>query len=236
MLTRRKLLVGFGLGMLAPVVATLAQQGKIPRIGILSARYRSTPSSPDLYFDAFSRGMQELGYIDGKNIVIEWRIAEGRHERLASLGAELIRLKVDVIVCNTTQAAQEIQRATSTIPIVMTSSGDPVGAGLAKSLSRPGGNATGLTIITIDLSAKQIEYLKFMSPKVSQLAAFMNPTTPFHAGVLKSIQAAAKTKGMQVLPVYVGKPEEIERAFEKISQERATAAFIPADSLFTLKR
>ena len=160
MLTRRKLLVGLGLGVLSPAFPALAQQGKVARIGFLAARSRSTASNPDPYYDAFVQGMRDLGYVEGKNLVIEWRFADGKFERLPDLAAELVRLNVEVIVSHTTPGTQALQRATNSTPIVMTSIGDPVGSGFAASLARPGGNITGLSLMGNEVSAKQIELLK----------------------------------------------------------------------------
>ena len=135
--TRRKLLVAFSLSMLSPVRASLAQQqGKVWRVGFLAARSRSTPSNPDIYYDAFVQAMRELGYVEGKNLVIEWRFADGNYHRFPALAAELVAMKVDVLVTHTTPAVRALQRATSTIPIVSTSVTDPVGGGFAASLFR----------------------------------------------------------------------------------------------------
>ncbi len=152
---RRKLMIGFGLGILSPIFAALAQQSKVRRIGFLAARSRSTSSNPDVYCDAFVQGMRELGYIEGKNLVIEWRFADGKYERLPGLAAELVQMKVDVIVSHMTPGTQALQWATTGIAIVMTSIIDTVGSGFAASLARPGGNITGLSIMMVDVSPKQ---------------------------------------------------------------------------------
>ena len=152
---RRKQMIGFGLGILSPVFAALAQQRRVRRIGFLAACTRSTSSNPDVYCDAFVHGMRELGYIEGKNLVIEWRFADGKYERVPGLAAELVQMKVDVIVSHMTPGTQALQRAINGIAIVVTSIIDPVGSGFAASLARPGGNITGLSIMMVDVSQKQ---------------------------------------------------------------------------------
>ena len=236
MVTRRKLLIGLCLVTLSSAFATRAQQPKVSRIGILSARSRSTPANPEPYFGAFVQGMRELGYVEGKNLAIEWRYADGKHERLPGLAAELVRMKVEVIVSHATPGTEALQRATNTIPIVMTSFSDPVGGGFAKSLARPGGNITGLSIMTVDLSTKQLELLKIMLPALSRVALVMDPGMSFHPAVLRSVQAAAQTMGIQVVPVQTGNPQEIERVFEKMAREGVNAAILAASSLYTQQR
>lgn len=208
------------------------QQPRIWRIGFLAVRSRSTPSNPDVYYDAFMEGMRELGYVEGKNLVIEWRYADGKYERLPGLAVELVRLKVEVIVTQSVPATDALLRATSTIPIVNTSFADPVGAGFAASLARPGGNVTGLALMNIDVSPKQVELLKTMVPTLSRVVVLMNPGTRPHAAFLESVQAAAQQLGVSVVPVHASTPKEIERAFTAIQRERADAVIIPPDSFF----
>ncbi len=236
MLTRRELLVGFGLSTLSSSFPILAQQAKVARIGILSARSRSTSSNPDPFFDAFVHGMRELGYVEGKNLTVEWRYADGKHERLPALAAELVQLKPDVIVTHATPAVHALKRTTNTIPIVMTSVNDPVGSGFVANLARPGGNITGLTLLTIDLNPKQLELLQIMVPALSRVALVMNPGTSSHPAILKSVQAAAQARGVQVVPVHAGNPDEIERGFDKMKQDGVNAAIFATDSLWALQR
>jgi putative ABC transport system substrate-binding protein len=231
-ITRRKCLVGFGLGALAAAFPSFAQQGKVHRIGFLAVRSRSTPSNPDVIFDEFVQAMRELGYIEGKNLIIEWRFADGKYERLPGLAAELVQLKPDLIVSHTTPGTRELQRATSTIPIVMTAIIDPVGSGFAASLARPGGNITGLSIVTIDVSPKQIELLRSILPRLSRVAVLLNPGTSSHPAVLKSTQAAAQQIGITVLPVKASTAEEIECGFAMMRRERAEAVIIATDGFF----
>ena len=144
MLARRKVLIAFSVGMLSASRLSVAQeQDKVRRIGFLAPLSRSTPSHPDVFYDAFVQGMRELDYVEGKNLVIEWRFADGKFERLPGLAAELVRMTVDVIVTHSTPATQALQRATSTIPIVFAVLIDPVRSGFAASLARPGGNKIG---------------------------------------------------------------------------------------------
>ena len=198
MLTRRELLVGFGLSTLSAAYPLGAQQPKVVRIGILSARSRSTASNPDPLFDAFVHGIRELGYVEGKNLLVEWRYADGKHERLLALAAELVQLKPEVIVTHATPAVHALKRATNAIPIVMTAVNDPVGSGFAASLGRPGGNITGLTLLTLDLNPKHIELLQSMVPALSRIAVLVNPGTSSHPAILKSVQALRRQKAYRL--------------------------------------
>ena len=236
MITRRLVVIALGAGALAPLASFAQQQDKVRRIGFLGARSRSTQSNPDVYYDAFTRGMRELGYIEGKNLVIEWRFADGKYERLPGLAAELVQMKVEVIMTHSTPATQALQRATSAIPIVFVAVSDPIGSGIAVSLARPGGNITGLTNILSELSAKHIELLKIILPKLSRVAVFVNPDNPSHPAVLKSIQAAARQVGIKVLPLDVHTPEEIERGFATMKRERAEALINASDPFLSLQK
>ena len=236
--TRRAFLIAAGAWLtLARASASFAQQQpKVWRIGFLAMRSRSTPSNPDVYYDAFVQGMRELGYVEGKNLVIEWRFADGKYERLPGLAAELVRMKVEVIVTHSAAGPQAAQRATSTIPIVFVTASDPVGSGFAVSLARPGGNLTGLSNIVSEVSPKHIELLKTMIPKLSRVAVLQNPGNSFHPANLKSIQAAAQQVGIKVLPVDARAPDEIERGFATMTRERAEAVIVAADAFFVQQR
>jgi ABC-type uncharacterized transport system substrate-binding protein len=217
--------------------AALAQpQGKVARIGILSARSRSTRTNPDVFFDAFTRGMLELGYIEGKNLAIEWRFADGRTERFDPLAAELVRANVEVIVTHSTAAARALRRATTRLPLVVIGMGDPVGSGLAASLARPGGNVTGVSIIATELAPKYVELLKSVVPKVSRVAYLMTSGNPIHPTLLKRIDAVARQLGIEVLPVGVGTPDGIAAGFGAIVDKRAEAVIVPPDPMLSLKR
>lgn len=229
MLARRRLLLGLGLGTIAPAFPLFAQP-KIARIGILSARSRPTPQNPELFWGSFVEGMRELGYVEGKNLLIEWRYAHGKRERLADLAAELVRLKPAVIVTHGTPA-EAVKRATSSIPVVVTSFDDAVRDGFAKSLARPGGNFTGMSLLSSDLGAKYVELLRLMLPEVSQFALLLDPGLSYHSVVLKNARAAAQTMGIQILPVQARNLEEVERGFETMARERIKAVILPASSL-----
>ena len=232
MLTRRRLLVGLGLGVLSPAFPLLAQQSKLARIGFLAVNSRSAASNHDDYYGAFVQGMRELGYVEGRNLVIEWRFADGKYERIPELAGELVRMNVDAIVTHSTPATQALQRATSTIPIVTAVVVDPVASRLAASLARPGGNITGLSNIAIDLSAKQIELLKIMVPNLSRVAVLVNPGTSFHPAYVKTVQAAAQHVGISAASVDASTPAEIERGFAKMTRERVQAMIVAADGFF----
>jgi putative ABC transport system substrate-binding protein len=236
MIPRRKLLIALGAGALATPLASFAQQkARLWRIGYLAMRSRSTPSNPEVYYDAFTQGMRELGYVEGKNLVIEWRFADGKAERLPRLAAELVEMKVDVIVTHATPATEALRRATSTIPIVMHGI-DPVRSGFAASLARPGGNITGQSYIPIAVSAKQIELLKLMLPGLSRVAILANPSNPTHPAILKDAQTAAQQTGTKSLPVDARTAEDVERGFAMITRDHAEAVLVVADSFFIGQR
>ena len=218
-----------------PLCSLAQQQGKIWRVGFLSQRARPDSLDSDI-FGAFPRGMRDLGYVEGENLMIEWRFANGNVERLPGLVAELIRLKVDAIVTSSTPATKVLQKATTTIPIVMGTIGDPVGSGFVASLAHPGGNITGLTSVTKDLSPKLLELLLEVVPKLSRVAVLVNSSNPFHAAVLKNVQAAAQKTGVTILAVEARTVQEIENAFPTISKERAGAVILAQDTLFTQQR
>ena len=228
---RRKLIVALGSSALATLFSAFAQQqGKVWRVGFLAARRPGSLDS-DVY-GAFVRGLRELGYVEGKNLVIEWRFADGMLERLPGLAAELVRLKVDIIVITGTQATSAAQKATTTIPIVMANVSDPVGGGFVKSLAHPGGNITGLSNITGELSPKHLEMLHSMVPKVSHVAVLVNPTSSSNTAVLKNVQAAAQKVGVKILPVEARAPQEIENAFSIMAQKKAGAVIVVRDAVF----
>ena len=231
MTTRRAFLVALGAGALAAPFPALAQQAP-RRIGFLGARSRSTSSNPDVYVDAFVLGMRELGYVEGRNLVIEWRFADGKDERLPALAAELVRANVELIVTHTTPGTQAAQRVTRTIPIVMANANDPIGSGFAASLARPGGNITGLSNVSVDLSPKYLELLRIMVPALSRVAVLVNPDNSTHQPILKGIQTVAQRIGVKIMPVAAHAPEEIERGFARMSRDRADAVIISSDSIF----
>jgi putative ABC transport system substrate-binding protein len=199
------------------------QPTKIPRIGYLSA---TSPSANAARYEAFRQGLRELGYVEGKNIVIEWRFAEGKLDRLPALAAELVRLKVDVIVSSGPAVTRPVKEATSTIPIVMTFDNDPVGNGFVASLARPGGNITGLSTLAPELSGKQLELLKEVVPKLSRVAVFGNSIQPGNAQALNEVEVAARAFKVQLQKLDVLDPRDVETAFRTASKGRAQAVLL----------
>jgi len=204
--------------------AQAQQAKKVPRVGVLRPG-----SPPDPYVDAFRQGLRDLGYVEGKNIAIEYRWAEGKSAGLPLLAAELVHLKVDAIVTQGEAATRAVKEATSTIPIVMATSGDPVGAGLVASLARPGGNVTGLSAVAPDLTGKRLQLLKEAVPKVSRVAILYNPTILGAVLSVKEAQAAAPPLALKVQPVEVRAPDELGPAFDAMTRERAEALFAIGD-------
>src|SRR5262245_8673233 len=206
------------------VLAEAQQPKKVPRIGYLSV---SSPSAMLTRTEAFRHGLRELGYVEGKNIVIEWRSAEGKRDRLPSLVAELVRLKVDIIVTAGPPATRSAKEATVTIPIVFAQDGDPVASGFVASLARPGGNITGLSTLAPELSGKRLELLKEIVPRLSRVAVLGNSTNPANAQVLKETELAAGVFGvkLQYLDV-LEDPKDIETAFRAASKGRADAVLM----------
>ena len=229
---RRKIILALGASALAvPFGAVAQQQGKIWRIGFLSTR-RVEISDSDFAYGPFRQGMRELGYVEGRNLVIEWRSAEGKTERLPAMAAELVQLKVDLIVAASTPGVAAAQKATTTIPIVMTSTLDPVGSGFVASLAHPGGNITGLKNFFGDLGPKHLEMLRSVAPKLTRVAMLLNPGNAGMAAVLKNVQAAAQKFGVTILPFDAASPREIESAFSKMTQQKTGALIVVADAVF----
>jgi ABC-type uncharacterized transport system substrate-binding protein len=209
--------------------ASLAQQhGKVWRVGFLIAR-RLAPGDTN-YYRAFPQGMRELGYDEGRNLVIEWRYADGKFERLPDLAAELVQLKVDVIVTAGTAATSAAQKATTTIPIVMGTTNDAVISGFVQSLAQPGGNITGISNLTVDLSAKDLEILLSVVPKLSRVAVLVNPGNSAHAPIVKTVQTAALKTDVKILPFEARTPQEIENGFSIVTQHNAEAIVVALDA------
>ena len=186
----------------------------------------------DYNYGPFRQGMRELGYVEGKNLVIEWRSAEGKYERLPGLATELVNLKVDVIVTAGTPATSAAQKATTTISIVMGSVADPVGNGFVKSLARPAGNITGLSNMSGDVSPKQLEMLLGMVPKLSRVALLVNPANPANVKSLEIVQAEGQKRGVKILRADARTPQEIDNAFSWIRQQNAGALMVWTEPLF----
>jgi putative ABC transport system substrate-binding protein len=231
MITRRALLVAVGAGIVGSPLACFAQQQrpKVARIGVLEATSASDYANAR---EALIAGLRELGYVEGKNIIIESRWAEGKYERLPGLVAEMVQMKVDVILAGGTPAIQAAQQATTTIPIVMVRTGDPVGSGLVASLSRPGRNITGLSNINVELSAKYLELLRAAVPKLSRVTVLVNPANPNHPNRLKRIQAQGKTNSVKISPAQAGTASQIETAFGLMKREREGALIVLPDPFF----
>jgi putative ABC transport system substrate-binding protein len=234
---RRKLVIAFGAGALAAPFASFAQpQGRVWRVGYLASQRRPVSLDVDTQSGAFRQGMRELGYVEGKNLVIEWRFAEGRTELLPVLAAELVQMNVDVILSEGTTSTRAAQQATTIIPIVIGNAGDPVGSGFVKSLARPGGNITGLSNIAPDISSKHLEMLRSFVPKLTRVAVLVIPDNASHAAILKSVQTAGQRVGINIVEVQARAPQEIPAAFSKIIQERAGALIVARDPLFYEQR
>jgi putative ABC transport system substrate-binding protein len=216
------------LGLFGIASSTDAQQPAASRrIGVLQ-----TGSWSEEMVQAFRQGLRDAGYSEGRDVVIEWRYANGDYNQVPRLVADLVQTKVDVIVADSTPAAQAAKRATSTIPIVMGFVSDPIGSGLVASLGHPGGNVTGLTIMTTDLTAKRLQLLKEEIPRLTRVAVLWNPDTPFHPKVIEELKAAASSLLIELNFVSVRTPEEFGPAFSAMSRARAQALYVIADSLF----
>src|SRR5712691_11286213 len=198
--TVRRTIIGFiitcALGCLcvAPLAPEAQQPTHVHRIGYLLG----TTREQEPYVEAFLEGMRALGYVEGQNLVMEYRYTAGQYERFPALAAELVRLQVDVLLAVMTPAALALKNATTTIPIVMVSVGDPVGSGLVASLARPGGNITGLASLAPELIGKQLEFLKDVLPTVSRVALLWNPANPVHARIVREADVAAQRLGVQL--------------------------------------
>jgi putative tryptophan/tyrosine transport system substrate-binding protein len=204
--------------------AEAQQSTTIPRIGYLSRRGTPTPTTPDPNAEAFRKGLRDLGYIEGKNIFLEFRYAEGKTDRLPGLIAELIQLKVDILVSGTSQAIRAAKQATQTVPIVMAITGDPVADGLINSLARPGGNITGLTRLTQDLSGKRLELLKESVHKISRVGALADVSAQATDRGFKSYEAAARVLKIQLQLLEVtGPTPDLDDAFQTASVGRSAA-------------
>jgi putative ABC transport system substrate-binding protein len=210
-------------------VATAQQPTTIPRIGFLIT---SSPSVIAPRMDAFRQGLRELGYVEGKNIVIEQRHAEGKLDRLPALAAELVRLKVDVIVTSGPTATHPAKGATSTIPIVMTFDDDPVGSGFVASLARPGGNVTGLSTLAPEISGKQLELLKEIVPRLNRVAVIGTSTRQGTAQNLKEMELSAGAFGVKLQYLDIQNPKDIETAFRAAGKERADALLVLQSPVF----
>jgi putative tryptophan/tyrosine transport system substrate-binding protein len=214
-------------------LAEAQQATKVPRIGFLSA---GAPSTISTRTQAFRQGLRELGYVEGKNIVIEYRYAEGKLDRLPALAAELVRLKVDVIVTTAGAVTRPAKEATSAIPIVMAQDNDPVGNGFVASLARPGGNITGLSVLSPEIGGKQLELLKEIVPRLVRAAVIGTSTIPGHTQRLREMELAAGALGLKLLFLHVGGPKDIEPAFREALEGRAGAVLVMGGPVLIAQR
>jgi putative ABC transport system substrate-binding protein len=231
---RREFILAVGGAAAAWPLAARAQQPAMPVIGFLSA------ASPDGYTDrvrAFRQGLRDAGYVEGDNVAIEYRWAEGQYDRLPALAAELVRRQVAVIVAAPTVSALVAKSATATIPIVFTAGDDPVKLGLVSSLARPGGNLTGVNFFGAEVVSKRLELLRELIPGVGRLAVLVNPSNAtISETTVRDVEAAARGMGVQVQVFNAGTSREIDAAFANLVRERSDAVFVGGDAFFTSRR
>jgi len=213
--------------LLAPLAADAQPPGKVPRIGVLTGL--SPKGSPWIY--GLREGLRGFGYLEGQNIALEWRWTHGKAERFPDLAAELVRLKVDVIVATNNPAIHAAQRATRTIPIVMVIATDPVGLGFVASLARPGGNITGLSVQSRETGGKRLELLKEAVPNVSRVAVLWDPTEPGRRDQVGEVEVAARALGVQVQLVEARSPSELDSAFAAMTREGAGAVYVQGSTM-----
>ena len=228
MKNRRKLIVALGACALGIPLRLFAQQpaARMRRIGFLG------PSSATAYakeVEAWRTGLRELGWAEGKSLVVEFRWAESNYAQLPALAAELAGMKVELIVSATTPVSRAVQKATSTIPIVIVNIGDPVGSGLVTTLARPGGNITGLSNLVADMNSKRLEMLLAMMPKLSSVAYLFNPANPQNVVTFKNTQTDGQKRGLTILPAEARTPQEIDNAFSVMHQQKAGALMVVLD-------
>ena len=228
---RRKLMLLLGGAMIA-AGAVRAQQKAMPVIGFL---HFASPGPFAPFVAPFRQGLSETGYVEGQNLAIEYRWAEGRYDRLPALAVDLVGRKVDVIVAAGPPSARAAKSASSTIPIVF-ASGDPVGEGLVDSLARPGGNLTGVSLLTVELMAKRLDLLSELVPQAKVIALFVNPNNPDTEPMIRDVQEAARTKGGQLPILEAGSEREIDAAFASLVQLQAGGLVVGTDPFFYSRR
>jgi putative ABC transport system substrate-binding protein len=232
-LTRRVVVSLLGVAVAWPHALRAQQGANVPRVGFMG---NSTEALEANLVGPFREGLRELGYQEGRNIVVEYRWAEGNYERFAALIAELLAAKVDVIVTAGTPAAIAVKKATTTVPLVMVAVGDPVGTGLVPSLARPGGNLTGLSSIAPDLEGKRMELLREVVPKLAHLGVFYNPANPFHTVSMRNARTAAEALRIKLLPLTVRASQDLDGAFAAILREKPDALLVLADRVYLHER
>ena len=228
---RRKLLIALGAGALAAPFGSFAQQqpAKIARIGFLGAETASDTASR---IEAMRNGLRDLGYVEGKNIVIEFRWAEGKYDRLRDLAADLVGLKVDVLVTDGAKASLAAKNATAAVPIVIANVSDPVALGLVSSLARPGGNITGSASFGPETAAKRLELLREFMPRIKLAGVLLNPGNPSSAPKLQAMQMAARSLKVELYPAEVRAPAEFDGVFATLAKRRVEAVIVDTDTLF----
>ena len=230
MTVTRRVFLASGAAWLAASLAAEAQQaGKVYQVAWLSGS--SPSSSPGGVGDAFQQGLKDLGWVEGHNIRLVYRYVGGDFDQLPSVAAELVRMRVDVIVASTPAALAAVRKATSTIPIVMVYGPDPVDVGLVASLGRPGGNVTGLTSLSADLSLKQLDLFKQIVPGLARVAVLFNPANPWHPAAVERIEPAARTMGLRCQRVSVRGPAEFDAAFAAMSTDKANGVLNLSDPM-----
>jgi putative ABC transport system substrate-binding protein len=219
---RREFITLLGGGAVLWPVASLAQQSKVPTVGALVVGN----ISPEQFWREFRQGLRDLGYVEGQNIRFEFRSAEGHIDRLPELAAELVRLKVDIIVTWFTPTALAAKQATHEIPIVMAETGDPIGTGLVASLPRPGGNVTGMAAVTAELAGKSVQLIRDMLPSARRVTALANAIDPFSKPFLEQIKLGGEATGTTINSVRISNPEEFETAFAAMEKDRPDAIIV----------
>lgn len=235
---RRRFILLFGLAAVLVTFSSRAQRGSaVKRVGLLTTRSKPPALEGDAGFGAFLKRMEELGYVEGKNVRSEWRFAEGRYERVAMLAKELVDSRVDVIVAMTPPSIRAAKEATSTIPIVMVAVGDPVALGFVTSFSRPGGNVTGVSNAIDDVSRKYLELLREAMPNVSRVVALVNPENPNVENIFGQIQTAGWGMGVAISRVDANSPDRLKTGFASMQQSQIEAVIVQGDGfLFTQRQ
>ena len=230
MVTRREIMLAMGAGALLPLTSFAQQPGKVWRIGILAVR---SPAASREQIGIFKKGLGDLGRSEGADRLIDARFASGDVEKLPALTADLLRAKPDVILAISSFAVKAARQATATVPIVMAGVGDPIASGFVASLARPGGNITGLTNLSVELSGKYLEFLHATVPKLSRVAVLINPAHPNHPEVLRQVRSGAKSIGAKIVVFEVGATNVLEQVLAKIGRENPGALIVPPDPSWT---
>jgi putative tryptophan/tyrosine transport system substrate-binding protein len=230
---RREFLGALGGLTAAWPLAVRAQQPALPVVGFLNG---TSPEGYGLFLSAFLHGLSETGYVENRNVALEYRWAEGHYDRLPALAADLVRRGVAVIAATSTPANRIAKEATTTIPVIFTTSSDPVALGLVDSLSRPGGNVTGAVTLNVEVGSKRLELLREVVPTDTIIVVLANPTNPNFEGQLRDVQAAAHTIGQQILVTTAKTEDEIDAAFARLVQQRAGAILVNTDAFLLSRR